>query len=86
MGLECFKPFGSFYVFPSIARTGLSSQQFSVGLLKEKSVAVVPGTAFGASGEGFVRACYATSLEQLKVAVGRIREFVRETEAARAAA
>jgi aminotransferase len=86
MGLECFKPLGSFYVFPSIARTGLSSQQFSVGLLKDKSVAVVPGTAFGASGEGFVRACYATSLEQLKVAIERIGEFVRETEAARAAA
>jgi aminotransferase len=86
MGLECFKPLGSFYVFPSIARTGLSSQQFSVGLLKEKSVAVVPGTAFGASGEGFVRACYATSLDQLKIAITRIGEFVRETEAARAAA
>jgi aminotransferase len=86
MGLDCFKPFGSFYVFPSIARTGLTSQQFSVGLLKEKSVAVVPGTAFGASGEGFVRACYATSLEQLKIAVGRIAEFVRETKAGREAA
>jgi len=85
MGLECFKPLGSFYVFPSIARTGLGSQEFSVRLLKEKSVAVVPGTAFGASGEGFVRACYATSLEQLKVAMTRIGEFVRETRAARAA-
>jgi aminotransferase len=86
MGLECFKPFGSFYVFPSIARTGLTSQQFSVGLLREKSVAVVPGPAFGASGEGFVRACYATSFEQLKIAVGRIGEFVRDARAARAAA
>jgi len=86
MGLDCFKPFGSFYVFPSIARTGLSSQEFSVRLLKEKSVAVVPGTAFGASGEGFVRACYATSHEQLKTAMTRIAEFVRETKAARAAA
>jgi aminotransferase len=86
MGLDCFKPFGSFYVFPSIARTGLTSQEFSVGLLREKSVAVVPGTAFGASGEGFVRACYATSLDQLKIAVGRIGEFVRETRASRAAA
>jgi len=85
MGLDCFKPFGSFYVFPSIARTGLSSQEFSVQLLKEKKVAVVPGTAFGASGEGFVRACYATSLDQLKVAMTRIGEFVRETKAARAA-
>ena len=87
MGLECFKPFGSFYVFPSIARTGLEQPASSpCGLLKEKSVAVVPGTAFGPSGEGFVRACYATSLEQLKIAMGRIGEFVRETEAARAAA
>jgi aminotransferase len=86
MGLDCFKPFGSFYVFPSIARTGLTSQQFSVGLLKEKSVAVVPGTAFGPSGEGFVRACYATSLDHLKIAVGRIGEFLQETKAARAAA
>ncbi|MGA3169904.1 MAG: aminotransferase class I/II-fold pyridoxal phosphate-dependent enzyme [Chthoniobacteraceae bacterium] len=86
MGLDCFKPFGSFYVFPSIARTGLSSQEFSVRLLKEKSVAVVPGPAFGASGEGFVRACYATSQEQLKTAMARIAEFVRETKAARAAA
>jgi aminotransferase len=85
IGLECFKPFGSFYVFPSIARTGLSSHEFSVGLLKEKSVAVVPGNAFGASGEGFVRACYATSLDQLKIAMTRIGEFVRETKAARAA-
>jgi aminotransferase len=86
MGLDCFKPFGSFYVFPSIASTGLSSQEFSVRLLREKSVAVVPGTAFGASGEGFVRACYATSLDQLKVALGRIADFVRETKAARVAA
>jgi aminotransferase len=86
MGLDCFKPFGSFYVFPSIARTGLTSQEFSVRLLKEKSVAVVPGTAFGASGEGFVRACYATGLDQLKTAMVRIGEFVRENRAPRAAA
>jgi len=85
IGLECFKPFGSFYVFPSIARTGLTSHEFSVGLLKQKSVAVVPGHAFGASGEGFVRACYATGLDQLKIAMTRIGEFVRETKAARAA-
>ncbi len=78
MGLDCFKPFGSFYVFPSIAGAGLSSQEFSVQLLKQKSVAVVPGAAFGPSGEGHVRACYATSLEQLKIAMARIAEFVRE--------
>jgi aminotransferase len=86
LGLDCFKPFGSFYVFPNIARTGLTSHEFSVQLLKQKSVAVVPGTAFGASGEGHVRACYATSLEQLKIAMSRIAEFVRETKDARAAA
>jgi aminotransferase len=86
MGLECFKPFGSFYVFPSIAGTGLSSQEFSMRLLKEKSVAVVPGPAFGASGEGHVRACYATSFEQLKIAMTRIAEFVEETRGAKVAA
>jgi aminotransferase len=86
MGLECFKPFGSFYVFPSIARTGLTSHEFSMQLLKQKCVAVVPGPAFGGSGEGHVRACYATSLEQLKTAMTRIAEFVEETRAARAAA
>jgi len=86
IGLDCFKPFGSFYVFPSIARTGLTSQEFSVRLLREKSVAVVPGPAFGPSGEGHVRACYATSLDQLKVAMTRIGEFVRETKKARVAA
>ncbi|HEX4084819.1 MAG TPA: aminotransferase class I/II-fold pyridoxal phosphate-dependent enzyme [Chthoniobacteraceae bacterium] len=86
MGLDCFKPFGSFYVFPSIARTGLGSQEFSMRLLKEKCVAVVPGTAFGVSGEGHVRACYATSFEQLKIAMTRIAEFVSEVKSARAAA
>jgi aminotransferase len=86
MGLDCFKPFGSFYVFPSIERTGLTSQEFAMGLLKEKCVAVVPGPAFGVSGEGHVRACYATSLEQLKIAMTRIAEFVEETAAKKVAA
>jgi len=76
IGLECFKPFGSFYVFPKIAGTGLTSNNFSVRLLKEKSVAVVPGPAFGASGEGHVRACYATSLEKIEEACERIARFV----------
>jgi aminotransferase len=75
IGLECFKPHGSFYVFPKITSTGLNSQEFSLGLLKDKKVAVVPGPAFGPSGEGFVRACYATSLEQIKIAVRRIADF-----------
>jgi aminotransferase len=86
MGLECFRPFGSFYVFPSIASTGLGSHEFSVRLLREKSVAVVPGTAFGPSGEGHVRACYATGMDQLKTAMKRIAEFVAETRNARVAA
>ena len=79
LGLECFKPVGAFYVFPKITKTGLTSRQFSLGLLEKKKVACVPGPAFGPSGEGFVRCCYATSLEQIKVAVERIAEFVEET-------
>jgi aminotransferase len=75
LGLECFKPLGAFYVFPKITRTRLSSHEFSVRLLREKKVAVVPGTAFGSSGEGFVRCSYATSLEQIKKAVDLIGEF-----------
>ncbi len=78
IGLECFKPLGSFYVFPKITSTGLSSRDFSLRLLQEKKVAVVPGPAFGQSGEGHVRACYATSLDQIKIALKRISEFVRE--------
>lgn len=81
LGLPCFKPLGSFYVFPKISSTGLSSQEFSLRLLKEKKVAVVPGTAFGPSGEGFVRACYATSLTQIKTAMARIAEFCSELRA-----
>ena len=78
IGLSCFKPFGSFYVFPKIAGTGLSSHEFSLRLLKEKKVAVVPGPAFGPGGEGHVRACFATSIEQIKTAMQRIGEFVKE--------
>ena len=78
IGLDCFQPFGSFYVFPKITSTGLTSSEFSLRLLKEKKVAVVPGPAFGPGGEGHVRACFATSLEQIKVALQRIGEFVEE--------
>lgn len=81
MGLPCFEPRGAFYVFPSIAKTGLTSDAFCTQLLERKKVACVPGTAFGASGEGFVRCSYATSLEKLNVALERIREFVEECEA-----
>jgi aminotransferase len=75
LGLDCFQPHGSFYVFPRISSTGLTSREFSIRLLREEKVAVVPGPAFGPGGEGFVRACYATSLDQIKVAMRRIGDF-----------
>ena len=77
LGLPCHKPHGSFYTFPDIRPSGLTSQEFSLRLLREKKVAVVPGTAFGPSGEGYVRACYATSLPQIKTAMGLIGEFLQ---------
>ena len=78
IGLDCFEPFGAFYVFPSIQEFGMTSDEFATELLNAKKVAVVPGTAFGESGEGFVRISYAYSLENLKVAMDRIEEFVTE--------
>jgi aminotransferase len=78
LGLECFKPLGAFYVFPNISSTGLTSREFSLGLLEKKKVACVPGPAFGPSGEGFMRCSYATGLEQIKIAMERIGEFVQE--------
>lgn len=78
MGLSCFEPLGAFYVFPCIQSTGLSSEEFCTRLIMEKHVAVVPGTAFGACGEGFVRVSYSYSLKHLKIALGRIREFIEE--------
>ena len=78
MGLACFEPEGAFYVFPSIASTGLTSDAFCEQLLKKKSVAVIPGTAFGESGEGFVRISYSYSIEHLKEALCRIAEFLQE--------
>ena len=80
MGLTCFEPRGAFYVFPSIASTGLTSEEFCTRLLEEKQVACVPGTAFGASGEGHVRCSYATSIEKLNEALGRIRAFVESLD------
>ena len=77
LGLDCFKPLGSFYVFPNIASTGLTSREFSLGLLEKKKVACVPGPAFGPGGEGFVRCSYATSLDHIKVAMKRIGEFCK---------
>jgi len=77
MGLPCFEPRGAFYLFPSIKSTGLSSHDFAFGLLKAQQVAVVPGTAFGTSGEGYVRCSYATGMDQLQIAVERIAEFIK---------
>lgn len=76
MGLECFQPRGAFYVFPSVAKTGLDEERFANRLLREKKVAVVPGTAFGAAGAMHVRCSYATSQENLSEAIGRIGDFV----------
>lgn len=76
MGLPTFSPDGAFYVFPDIRSTGLTSEEFADRLLVEQKVAVVPGSAFGRSGEGYVRMCYATSLDQIQVAMARLREFL----------
>ena len=80
MGLECFEPYGAFYVFPSIKKFGLSSEEFANRLLLEEKVAVVPGTAFGDCGEGFLRISYAYSIENLKIALDRVRSFVERLE------
>lgn len=76
MGIQCFEPFGAFYVFPCIKEFGMTSDEFATRLLKEEKVAVVPGTAFGACGEGFLRVSYAYSIDDLKVALGRIENFI----------
>ena len=78
MGLHCFEPLGAFYVFPNITPTGFTSEEFATNLLYEKKVAVVPGTAFGSSGEGFVRCSYAYSIKNIETALERIGEFVEE--------
>ena len=78
MGLDCFEPYGAFYIFPSIKKLGMTSDEFATDLLKKKKVAVVPGTAFGDSGEGFIRISYAYSLDDLKAAVDRIQEYIEE--------
>ena len=81
MGLPCFEPKGAFYVFPSIQKFGLSSDEFAERLLREERLAVVPGTAFGECGEGFLRISYAYSLEDLKKALERLKHFIRKLEA-----
>lgn len=81
MGLDCFEPFGAFYMFPSIKRFGMTSDEFANRLLQEEKVAVVPGTAFGDCGEGFLRISYAYSLENLKEALGRLKDFISRLDA-----
>lgn len=78
MGLKCFEPFGAFYMFPSIKEFNMTSDEFATRLLKSKKVAVVPGNAFGACGEGFLRISYAYSLSNLKEALDRMEEFINE--------
>ena len=76
MGIPCFEPQGAFYIFPNISKFGMSSEEFATRLLKEEKVAIVPGSAFGECGEGFLRVSYAYSLQQLKEALGRIEKFI----------
>ena len=83
MGLKCFEPFGAFYVFPCIKEFGMSSDEFAMKLLQEEHVAVVPGTAFGDCGEGFLRISYAYSLDALKVALERLERFITRLRAQR---
>lgn len=81
MGLPCFEPFGAFYVFPCIKKFGMTSEEFAMKFLEEEHVAVVPGTAFGDSGEGFLRISYAYSIEELKAALARLERFIKRLEA-----
>lgn len=80
MGLDCFEPLGAFYAFPSIKRFGMTSDEFAIRLLHEEKVAVVPGSAFGESGEGYLRISYAYSLKSLKEALGRMERFVKRLD------
>ncbi len=80
IGLDCFEPFGAFYVFPSIKKFGMTSEEFATRLLNEEKVAVVPGTAFGDCGEGFLRISYAYSIDNLKTAIMRLGNFVKRLE------
>lgn len=81
LGIPCFEPFGAFYIFPNISQFGLSSEEFATRLIREHKVAVVPGSAFGQSGEGFVRVSYAYSIDELKQAFERIERFITELRA-----
>ena len=78
MGIECHTPGGAFYVFPDISKFGLSSKEFAMKLLEQENVAAVPGTAFGECGEGFLRCCYATGFDDLKIAMDKIEHFISQ--------
>ena len=78
IGLPCFEPYGAFYVFPCIKKFGMTSDEFCTRLLKEEKLAVVPGTAFGDCGEGYIRVSYAYSLENLKAAMERLERFINK--------
>jgi aminotransferase len=80
MGIKCFEPYGAFYVFPCIKSLNMTSDEFATQLLMEEKVAVVPGTAFGACGEGYLRISYAYSIENLKIAMERIERFVKKRQ------
>jgi len=84
MGLQCFEPFGAFYIFPCIKEFGMTSDEFATRFLEEEKVAVVPGTAFGDCGEGFLRISYAYSLEKLKLAIGKLEHFIEKLRAEKA--
>ena len=78
IGLNCFEPKGAFYAFPSVKKTGMTSEIFAESLLKEEKVVVVPGTAFGENGEGHIRCCYATSMPEIEEALSRIKRFLEK--------
>ncbi|MCP5096548.1 MAG: aminotransferase class I/II-fold pyridoxal phosphate-dependent enzyme, partial [Chloroflexi bacterium] len=77
LGMDCFEPKGAFYAFPSIKRTGMGGDEFAMKLLEEEEVAMVPGEAFGESGNGFMRASYATSYEKIEEVLNRLERFMR---------
>lgn len=80
MGLDCFEPEGAFYIFPSIKKFGMTSEEFATRLLNEQKVAIVPGSAFGKCGEGYLRVSYAYSIDELKTALGRLDTFIKGLE------
>ena len=80
MGLDCFEPEGAFYIFPSIKKFGMTSEEFAARLLREEKIAIVPGSAFGECGEGYLRVSYAYSIDELKEALGRLEKFIKRLE------